>query len=518
MGDENTAMFCTTAARVRGNDYRQIPHGQQSFEPMLPVSVIIPYYDAPAELVLLLACIKCQTYPGELLEVVIVDDGSPERLRLDDLPPELAKGMNLIITRQSRDGFGLARARNRGSRVASHRLQMFLDGDMLIPSGFVAAHARWHHRASNLLTLSDRKFVDVSHLTHERIPESGGNLPELLRGSESDSSWLAGYLALTNGMTRTHDDIFRAVVGANFCLTKDSYWKVGGQDESFVKRGMQDTEFGYRAYTRGLILVHEPETCWHQGRRWDGRVLKDDALRLASTKCEHLIAHPSFRHQSGGRSFTVPQCIVRIAVGGVDELSDELSVEAAYRSAATVLADRFHDLVVKMDVGMSTESEWVRNRLGSDPRVRFERITESERDAVDSRFYVFVHPGALLKNQPITWLVKRIGDRVGLQVRNPRQPHQPIVSITRTWAINRSAETGQSFQELGKVGLMRRRSAIWGRARGSGVRWPTDGRLDRVFDELTRSRTPGDFVGLLRWLVNGFRSYPPSCRKRRGVE
>ena len=63
---------------VQYNDWRQVDvPAPAAFTPTLPVSVIIPAYQTPAEtLAMTVAALEGQTYPRDLFEVVIVDDGS----------------------------------------------------------------------------------------------------------------------------------------------------------------------------------------------------------------------------------------------------------------------------------------------------------------------------------------------------------------------------------------------------------------------------------------------------------
>ena len=57
------------------------------WRPELTVSVVIPAYQCQASLDLTLAALAGQTYPAELLEVVVVDDDSDPTL---ELPPSAA--------------------------------------------------------------------------------------------------------------------------------------------------------------------------------------------------------------------------------------------------------------------------------------------------------------------------------------------------------------------------------------------------------------------------------------------
>ena len=97
-----------------------------AFVPTLPVSVIVPYYAQPEELERTLAALEGQTYPRDMFEVVVVDDGSPEPLARPRATP-----LDVKVVRQEDLGFGLARARNTGVRTASHEVLLFLDADML---------------------------------------------------------------------------------------------------------------------------------------------------------------------------------------------------------------------------------------------------------------------------------------------------------------------------------------------------------------------------------------------------
>ena len=114
-------------ASVRHNDWRQVELPEPgAFTPTLPVSVIVPCYEAPEALALTLAGLERQAWPPGLLEVVVVDDGSDPPLAA---PARTA--LKLKVARQERCGFGLARARNTGVRAAAHDILVFLDGDVI---------------------------------------------------------------------------------------------------------------------------------------------------------------------------------------------------------------------------------------------------------------------------------------------------------------------------------------------------------------------------------------------------
>ena len=122
-------------AAVRGNDWRRVAApAPAAFRPALPVSVVVPCFEAPGALALTLAGLQRQDYPRALFEVVVVDDGSFPPLRV---PASTA--LRVRTVRQERRGFGLARARNAGARAALHDILVFLDGDVIAEAGLLAA-------------------------------------------------------------------------------------------------------------------------------------------------------------------------------------------------------------------------------------------------------------------------------------------------------------------------------------------------------------------------------------------
>ena len=79
-------------AAVRHNDWRQVAlPDPAAFTPTLPVSVVVPYFEAPGPLALTLAGLERQSYPKELFEVVIADDGSSPPLSVP-FPVRLGSG------------------------------------------------------------------------------------------------------------------------------------------------------------------------------------------------------------------------------------------------------------------------------------------------------------------------------------------------------------------------------------------------------------------------------------------
>ena len=285
---------------MRGNDWRSLPVAPvDGFEPSRPVSVVIPYYEAPEALALTLAGLQLQTYPQELFDVIVVDDGSSTPLRVDAPAP-----LRVQVIHQSDQGFGAARARNNGARAASGEILVFLDCDMVPEAGWLTSHARWHHVACDVLTLGFRKHVDVDGITAEAVRRRPGSLGELFAGRQvEEPQWIESRMArtdlLTSGeedifraVTSGDEDIFRAVTSGNLGVSVDFFAAAGGFDESFNQWGAEDQEFGYRAFALGAVLVPDRDAlCWHQGP--GARISDTERLSLAQMqgKLMNLIPH-----------------------------------------------------------------------------------------------------------------------------------------------------------------------------------------------------------------------------------
>ena len=100
---------------VYGNDWRSLdPAPIGDWSPTRRVTVVVPCYNGQEPLDLTFAALANQTYPRDLLEVVVADDGS-------DLPITVPPGtpFEARVVAQERAGFGLARARNTGSAAAT---------------------------------------------------------------------------------------------------------------------------------------------------------------------------------------------------------------------------------------------------------------------------------------------------------------------------------------------------------------------------------------------------------------
>ena len=429
-------------ASVRYNDWRQVAvEPLETFTPTLPVSVVVPCYQPPAgTLARTLAGLEGQTCPRDLFEVVLVDDGSEPPLVRPRATP-----LDVRVVRQERRGYGLPRARNTGVRAASHDVLLFLNQNMLVERNWIAAHARWHHALSDALTIGFRAHVAAGDIDPGTIRRRPGSLEALLAGRPVDRTpGIEEHLARTGDLASRADDPFAVMLGANFGMSKGFYELVGGSDESIVRWGVDDIELAYRAYVRGGLLIPVREArAWRQVRWAEDRDAKRRSARIQRGQMAHLIAHARYRGRQPGRLFQVPRFVVTID-------GRRGSADQVVRAVGGVLADRAHDLVVRLETGPGGDGERLarlREEFGPDPRVRVAPPGAALDEFPSSPFHVTL-PARVFAGNPVHRLRVGLGDAVAASAILPDGAR---VSITRAWALHRARRTGKSPADFGEV-------------------------------------------------------------------
>lgn len=254
---------------MNANDYTHIAqqvatHCWQDTRYTRPVSVIIPVYNRCQMLARTLAGLCHQTYPGELIEAVIADDGSADDVAsvLDRYAPRL----NLVYTRQPDEGYRLAAARNMGIRAAQHADIVLLDADVIPVARFIEELMRYLHLSSEVCPLGIRHFVDADGISDADILRDGTYLDRLPRTRSKNPifdryrerrytvDWrLAEYERTDHLKTSAHP--FRCLVGAAAAFPRWAFEQVGGFCEDFRHWGGEDAEFGFRLFNEGVYFI-----------------------------------------------------------------------------------------------------------------------------------------------------------------------------------------------------------------------------------------------------------------------
>ncbi len=507
------------AGVVRGNDWRtlEVPD-MGGWRPTQPVTVVLPCFQGQEALDLTFAGLAAQTYPLDLLEVVVADDGSSPPITVPPGAPFEARAVA-----QVHDGFGLARARNMGAASATGEVLVFLDCDMVPEPELVEAHARWHHVHDRALTLGFRRHVDFDGISPVDLAAAGSVEAAVAGRSVSSPQWIEFHMSRTNNLTSTDDDLFRIVTGGNLGVRREFFDEVGGFDGSFNQWGGEDTEMGYRAFNRGGLLVPERRAlAWHQGEGASGpdpaekRSQQEQAHRLA-----HLIAEKGFRKSAPGRSFEVPMVTVAVDAAGCtyEDVADQVE---------NVLASGFHDLVVGVSVPPDhPDVVHIERQYGPDPRVVIS--SDLMADVPDAAVRLEVPTRVRLWPTDVASLMRGLAGRGLVTVEAEEEGSGQVVRMVRTRALCRGVDVGAAdpwavagelFGEremaadalgLKVVKVVKARSALpWK---------PTDNPpvlvlAGKVLRKVASVRSPGDLVVLVRWVVQGFQNVARRARLR----
>ena len=431
--------FKPPPAAVRGNDWRSLDVAPPAaFEPSLRASVVIPYYEAPEALALTLAGLEGQSYPRDLFEVVVVDDGSSPPLRLQEDSP-----LRLQVIHQPDRGFGAARARNNGAAAAAGEFLVFLDCDMVPESDWLTRHARWHHAACDVLTLGFRKHVEVTGISAQAVRSRPGSLAELFDGRPAEEpQWIEDRMARTELLTSGGEDIFRAVTSGNLGVSADFFAAAGRFDESFTQWGAEDQEFGYRAFALGAVLVPDRDAlCWHQGP--GARISDAERRSLAQMrgKLMNLIPHGRPGEATEGRSFTVPRFVVSVTSSAAEQAETLETVQQ-------ILASKAGDLVVWVEELAGNGLEWLHSHLDPDPRVRFGPAGGAASAFPSARFHITIPAGAAVGSFMFGRLRTQLGAAASGRARL-QSGHR--VTITRSWALQRALRGGVRVEDVGDI-------------------------------------------------------------------
>ena len=473
----------------------------ESFEPSMGVSVVVPYFQAPEELGRTLAALERQTYSRDLFEVVVVDDGSREPLQ----QPKNTL-LDITVVNQENRGFGAARARDNGARAAKHDILVFLDCDMLAEAGLLLAHARWHHVVSDAITQGFYSRVAIDGIHAEAIRKTPGSIKDLL-GIPFDPPSKERFMSRTADLMSKQDNLYQIASGGNLGVAKPFFELIGGYDESFTRYGREDTEFVYRAYTRGALLVPARDAfAWHQGEWETEPETKRDSWSRHG-KAINLIAHHSFRPASPGRIFAVPRYVVSIQ-------TDNEPIEQLAQATQSILADTEFDIVVRIEIPATRRSDqvaWLEEHFGSDPRVRVAPTSHALDQFPASPFHVTLPPVGKPPRGLIHNLQRKLGEGVsGTAVLRDGS----TVTIAKARALHRARRTGKSAADFGDTVQIRLgRGGLIGRLGANPMtsrqaRWRRPGLRARVEFVATKAghiRGPRTAWAFLKWLVEATR-------------
>ncbi|WP_285733660.1 glycosyltransferase family 2 protein [Nocardiopsis sp. ATB16-24] len=464
-------------------DYRDQPHARRNdysvlcppplgaWEPTLSVSVVVPAHGHPDKLAMVLASLSAQSYPSHLMEVIVVDDGSPEPLTLPPVRPD-----NTRLITSGPGGWGSAHAVDSGVAVSSGQVILRLDADMLVYREHVESQMRWHHLLDYGVALGHKMFVDFDPgaMTPEYVAERvrAGRAADLFDRESADPHWVERLIDKHDRL-RTADRLaYKVFVGATGSLHRTLFDAAGGLDPEMVLGG--DTEFAYRVFQQGALFIPDLDTsAWHLGRS-QMQTRRDAGTRYRSPFVSNRVPDFHLRRQRPERQWEVP--IVDAVVDVEGATLEEVDVTASALLAGTTPDIRLWLVGPWSGLGEGRRSpldeerldlRLVRETFRGDPRVRLVESAPAPDPRVPFRLRVPVDTA--LREHAVADLLEAVDEnRAGLLCA-------PLPGATRSGGV-----------------LRLERAAAYARARHL---WPDadDEELDRGVEEVYGTHwTPGE--------------------------
>ncbi|WP_338885953.1 glycosyltransferase [Rhodococcus sovatensis] len=294
------------------------------------VSVVIPYYQQPHQLSLVLEALTAQTYPSTQMDVVIADDGSAEPPPVDRWTSRL----DISVVRQDDEGFRAAAARNLGADASRGSILCFLDADTVPGPDYVRQAVRLPASIPDAVVVGRRKHENLAAVEADSLESWMVEVSARADTNDGEPQWLIEGYERTENLLRPGWDGYKFILSAVLTCSRELFDSVGGFDPSFVRYGGEDWEFANRAFMMGAVFVHEPAAlAWHDGPDWAEREVADrtseknaEALALAP-----LITDPAAR--TSGVHHEIPDTVVLMSTLGQTPASLLATVASVLRGS-----------------------------------------------------------------------------------------------------------------------------------------------------------------------------------------
>lgn len=444
-------------ARLFRNDWSVLaPPEPGDWRPTRSVSVIIPAYNCQESLDLTLASLAHQTYPEDLLEVVVVDDSSESPVTLPKIHPANCR---IVRVADHSTGWGRSNALHVGATISTGEILHWLDADMVVFPEHIEAQARWHHVSDEVVTLGYKRFVSSGWTTPEEVSArcAAGSIDELFRFEDTEPhDYVEKIIDETDQLRAGNHLNFRAHVGATAALRRTLYEETGGLNPEL--RLGEDTEFGYRLALAGAAFVPEPTArSWHMGP--SNMMTRGEALRRYNHPfLADLMAQPRWLRRAANRTWAVPLVTAVVRAEG--------EFEMVRTCVDRLLASDQHDLRVKLVADWAAIGDERRSVL-ADPLLdrrllaatyrsesRVELVQQEPTTAFPSPFLLRVPPHLGVEVNTVRRMIAASdGGQVGLVRLLPAgvESSGDAVTLWRTSALSRAIRVRRPDEPLEKV-------------------------------------------------------------------
>jgi len=260
------------------------------------ISVIVTTYNREDALEAVLRSLMRQTDPD--FEVVVADDGSAPATAELVGSWQRKLGHPLAHVWHEDHGFRAAEIRNRAILASRGAYCIFLDGDCIAPSDFVASHRRlaepgWFVTGNRILLSRDL----TARVLRERLePECWGLFAWIGQRARGGINRSAALLRLPLGpLRRLRQNAWRGARSANLAVWRTDLVRVNGFDTDYSGWGREDSDIIVRLLRSGVrrkdgIFATGVLHLWHSEA--DRRELGENERRLANILTSRRVRAP----------------------------------------------------------------------------------------------------------------------------------------------------------------------------------------------------------------------------------
>ena len=217
----------------------------------MKTAIIVTTYNRPDALDRVLSSLAGMT--DQAAEIVVADDGSGEATTR--VIEHWKKVLPLKYVWQPDEGFRAAEARNKAVLASSAEYIIFLDGDCMVPSDFVAQHQRF---AETGYMVVGNRILLLEALTREIIdgglnPDAWGPRRWLWQRWQGRVNRLLPLLRLPDGAWRKkRPKRWQGIHTCNLGLWRQDFEAVNGFDQGFQGWGHEDADLAIRLMRYGI--------------------------------------------------------------------------------------------------------------------------------------------------------------------------------------------------------------------------------------------------------------------------
>ena len=261
----------------------------------LSLSVIIPTYNRKDILKKCLTAFFNQTYPQNMYEIIVVDDGSTDGT--EEMIKTMINDSSYELRYFKQENKGPAAARNVGIRNAKKDLVLFIGDDIITIGTLLEEHVKWHklHPEENVAILGYVTWSPEIKVTPfmKWLEESGAQF---------------GYPLIKNP-----DDVsYNFFYTSNISMKRQFLLKYGLFDEDFPYAAWEDIELAYRLTWKDVRIVYNEKATGYHEHETDQKRFQKRSQLVGQAKAIFHQKHPELKESYS--------CVVRFNLKAIAKI------------------------------------------------------------------------------------------------------------------------------------------------------------------------------------------------------